>query len=385
MRVFALKKVVFCTMLVVMGTEVANATTIYGLDNARQFKSSHHAPFTIQAGAFTSRHNAQQLKTSLMRQIHAPVKIVHIKQRYLVMIGPLSSASEVRAVASETNHMPPHHQRRIQGASQPPVSPYQGTVRFVALDPMQPSMPHHHQKSQPRSQNQTHNHNWFLGGDLGLLYAHTQNSMTVNNGSDYPPPESVDQYSLKQHKPVMIALQAGHHWKRDARFIPGYSLSARYQHLFVKDIQGSITQYSLPEFRNYAYHWGVSANVLSLYTKVDLMQYGRIMPYVDAGLGVSINQSQSYQETAYAGVTPRISPAYQGRDKEQLSYNVGAGVDISITPKITMSIGYDYQSFGRVESGNGFSTWSGEHLNLGTLSASTALLGVTYWLDNPRS
>ncbi|WP_298624256.1 outer membrane beta-barrel protein [uncultured Legionella sp.] len=222
---------------------------------------------------------------------------------------------------------------------------------------------------------------WYLGVDVGAAYTNTPDYMTVDNGSEFPFPEHLDQYSLRLKNMTQLGLQAGYRWKRNERWMPACSLGLRYQHLFKKNTEGSIMQYSLPDFKNYSYRWGISADVLSLYSKVNLATFGRVMPYVDAGIGVSFNHGRHYSETAYPDITPRISPNFRTNTLHQLSYNVGLGLDILLTQQLLLYVGYDFQSFGRMQSDNGVSTWNTERLSLGTFKTNTGLIGLTYILD----
>ncbi|MFI4918665.1 MAG: SPOR domain-containing protein [Legionellales bacterium] len=350
-------------------SELAVAQIVYGLENARTFNTSQHGPFTVQAGSFLSAENARQLTAQLATQVHAPMRIKHSHQYYLVLIGPLTSTAAVRSVGSTATNT------HVRGAH-----PLQPKPTYVA----QPVLP-----SPVNKQNmavllpKTSNGNWFVAAEFGILWPRVHNSMTVDNGSDYPPPANVDQYSasVKDQQP-MLDIAAGYRWHRDSQLLTAYSLALRYQHVFTQNISGTITQYSLPEFNNYTYAWKTSADVLSLASKVGLARYGRFIPYVDGGIGASFNRAGRYQETALAGVTPRISPAFASKNKGQFAYNVGAGVDALLTPQFILSLGYDFQAFGSMTSGSGQSTWAGTKLELGNTNASTALIGITYLLDH---
>ena len=223
-------------------------------------------------------------------------------------------------------------------------------------------------------------HHWYVGTDIGLMQTHiNQGAMTVPNGSNYPSSGNVDQYSLNQQQPIMLDIQAGHRWNRDNQWIPSFALALRYQHIFKNNISGMVTQYSDPEFTNYSYTWGVSADVLSLYFKLDLVLYGRLMPYVDMGLGVSFNQSHAYNETALPNVMARYSPDFASKTSNQFTYNVGAGLDYLLTTNLIMSAGYSYQSFGTLSSGYGQNpNWGNTQIKLGKIYSNMGFIGISY-------
>mgnify|MGYP002137375818 CR=1 FL=1 len=95
-------------------------------------------------------------------------------------------------------------------------------------------------------------------------------------------------------------------------------------------------------------------------------------------MGVSFNEARAFNEMAFPGVTARITPAFSNHTLTQFTYHVGAGLDILFTSNWLLSVGYEFESFGDFSSGNGKSTWSGEHLQLDSYQANTVLLGITY-------
>lgn len=343
-----------------------HAQVIYGLDNARHFSTHHSGPYFVQMGSFKSMQHANQLKHQLATHTSRPVQLIVSGQHYVVRIGPLSSIADVRSLQMNQPNM------KVAKVRTPVAS---------AVVHQAPVTSTHIEKPQPQLQPKSHRHGqWYVGMDAGLMQSSMHSkTMTVPNGSNYPPPENLDQYALKSHHPVMLDLQAGRRWQRDQQWLPAYALGLRYQHVFTKNIQGTVTEYSLPEFVNYNYQWGVGADALSLYSKLDLVQYSRLMPYVDLGLGVSSARSAHYSETALANVTPRFSPDYASKRSTQFTYNLGAGIDVILTPNLLVSAGYEYQSFGKMASGFGQGpNWHAAQLKLGHLNTNMGLIGFTY-------
>ncbi len=227
---------------------------------------------------------------------------------------------------------------------------------------------------------------WLISGDVGAIWPEINTTMWVNNGSGFPTSGNFDQYSANSdHEEVMLAAAAGYRWTQHLQpWLPAVELALRYQYLFPQNITGSVTEYSLPNYQNYTYNWKANANVISAYTKLDLMQYQRAMVYFDLGLGAAFVHAYNYQETALAGVNARVSPAFADRTTTQFSYNVGAGVDVSLYPELIFSVGYEYQSFGGIESGSGQDTWSADQLSIGRFGFNTVLISLTYLFDKPR-
>lgn len=373
-------KLVVCCMVAMFITsnlEAKNASVIYGLDKARHFTSSKQGPFFVQAGAFLSKQLARQLQAKLTASMHYPVQIHIVGKYHSVVIGPLPSMAAVHAIGGV---------RAAEVAKQAPIAvPQKPIVMAQALIPVKrkPAVIKTYPfKSLPPLLNNGIANNWFVATDLGVMHTNIKKVMTVHNGSNYPPPLDTDEYSVAQPTPMMLDFMAGHRWQRNQQWLPAYALALRYQHLYSHKANGRITQFSIPEFENYSYSWKLAADTLSLYSKFDLTQYKRVMPYVDAGIGVSLNRSKNYYEVAYHEVMPRISPAYGSGSNTHLTYNLGAGIDVILTPKLLLSLGYDYQQFGGTTSGFGQGArWSREQLDLGNTSSNMALLGMTYLID----
>lgn len=362
------RSMVLTSLLIACVPLSGHTQVIYGIEHARHFHTHQSAPYYIQVGSFHSAQFANQLKNQLVSRTHYPVRVSIHGQNHTVRIGPLASIAEVRSV--ETGKSSPIIVKTAHKRINTPV------VR-LAPSPQRPVAIHQPMKATVQ------NSHWYVGMNAGIMQTHiSKSSMTVPNGSNYPPPLNVDQYSVKRHRPTLIDIQAGHRWERSQQWLPAYALALRYQHVFTKNIQGTVTQYSLPDFVNYNYRWGVGADALSLYSKIDLVKYARFMPYVDLGLGLSIPRSKSYRETALPNVTPRFSPDYAPHRNSQFTYNLGAGLDFILTQNILLSAGYAYQSFGNLSSGLGQGlNWRTEKLNLGKLNTNMGLVGLTYLFD----
>lgn len=373
MNVANLKWVVCCIMsiLIAGAPETVSAKVIYGLDKARQLNATQPGPYFVQVGSFVSKKLAYKLKEKLIINTGYPVSVHVVGQYHSVVIGPLPSIHAVHSIGGV---------RSAEVVLRKPEASTQAHTDRRLMPNVKKSYP---STLIPSVSSTDVENNWFIAADVGAMRTSTKNIISVQNHSGFPSPSNIDEYSVTtKPKPVMVDFKAGRRWQRDEQWLPAYGLALRYQHLFMSNFKGNITQYSLPKFDNYYYHWGVSADIVSLYSKFNLAKYGRVMPYVDAGAGVSLNHGLSFREKVFFDVTSRISPAFASATSTHLSYNVGAGIDVILTPQLVLSAGYDYQQFGNMSSGQGQSTWSGVQLNTGKLSSNIALLGMTYLLDD---
>jgi opacity protein-like surface antigen len=219
---------------------------------------------------------------------------------------------------------------------------------------------------------------WYVGLDFGRAYSPHSDIMTVDNGSGAPPPYNLDQYSTKDQKQPLFGFQAGRRWARNQFWFPAAALGLRYQHFSEREIEGSVTQYSTPIYTNYAYTWSSRSNVLSVNGKLNVFQLKRLLPYISGGIGGAHNRTGAYKESAYANITPRLSPDYTSNNQTNFYYDAGVGLDVLVTTQLIVSLGYNYHSLGEITSGSGHHGWEGTRLGLDGFDTHTALLSLTY-------
>ena len=76
-----------------------------------------------------------------------------------------------------------------------------------------------------------------------------------------------------------MQLGGGYQWQRDKKYLPYVSLGFQYTRIFPAKIQGSITQFSIPEFNNYNYQFSYDADLYTLKGKFDLIEFHSFLPY----------------------------------------------------------------------------------------------------------
>ena len=333
---------------------------VYGTNQIPHVRGSK--PFYVQIGAFKNHHYAIQAQEKIQRRYSYPV---HIKYRtdgyYAVLMGP------IQPHATKTGMLPKSHHKKHHVIYQHKKRSSTHWFTVPDLDRSKKST--------------TRRGNYFFGVQGSALWSMVGDSILVNNYSDLDPPMDVDIYSTNDKTRGAIGLVLGETWHRNRNILPDYGLGIRYQHLFQNTISGDIEQYSLPQYQNYSYTWGNSANTLTVFTKLNLFNYSHISPYVEAGLGVSFNQTMQYQETAFSGVTPRTSPDFGAGTNTAFAYHAGAGIDIPLTNQWTASVGYEYQNLGGVTSKAGADSWSNTTLSLGNYQLNSVLVRINYLFD----
>jgi opacity protein-like surface antigen len=139
----------------------------------------------------------------------------------------------------------------------------------------------------------------------------------------------------------------------DQELLPYVNVGFTYTHDFYAQVDGHINQYSMPSLRNYNYKYDIHRQTLLGVMKLDLINYYNFMPYFAVGLGYSFNKASNYSESPLNGVTPRVSPGFNGTTNGYFSYTLGAGIDYIASSNVWVSLDYYYGNFGDVKTSTG--------------------------------
>ena len=363
----------------------ANATQIiYGFEKAQQFNHKTKKALLIQAASFLDLHKAQQYQHLLQSQTTHPVIIKHKPHFHAVLVGPFTSLLTLKNTATSLlvhSKIKPikkiHHskiapiltEKKIKTVPKPTITTPLTRIPTPAQKPQFKSKPI--KAIIPDAQ-------WVAAIGAGEQYPQQSGNIKVNNGSDFNAPYNQDIYTVKNTAQPVVALSVGRRWQRDTFWFPAYSGSLFWQYFFKSQAGNTIMQYSIPEFTNYNYNWNIKSNLLLASAKLNLLKYHHLSPYINGGIGASFNKTSGYTETALGDVTPRVNPGFGGGNTSAFAYQAGAGLDLQFNPQLIISLGYNYQDLGNVNSGSGIGTWSGQSLNLGSFRSNEVLISVNY-------
>ena len=144
------------------------------------------------------------------------------------------------------------------------------------------------------------------------------------------------------------------------------------------DVEGTIRQFSLPEFENYNYQYQLRSQTLLAKAKIDLYRYKNLMPFITGGLGIAWNTFKDYDEDDLPDITPRDNPNFRNNTHSDFAYVLGAGLDYILTDQFWLTLEYNYGYLGEAQStaSNNYA-----HENFATtVTANTLLLNITYFL-----
>ncbi|BBB15627.1 uncharacterized protein RVIR1_11640 [Candidatus Rickettsiella viridis] len=196
--------------------------------------------------------------------------------------------------------------------------------------------------------------------DVGLGHAFDSqlnpNSHVENAELDNTESEVLSMFPRSRPLPSNFTLEAGFLWSQlyqaDSNYFPFISLGLHYQYANLEnkktlmEFDISDDQYTLAESSNYEF----LQNSLLANLKVDIYRWGRIMPYVNLGLGASWNQAKQQEPYVFDVLPgePIVLTSPNSRNTS-FSYGVGAGLDFLVSENFWLSLGYNYNNFGRVK------------------------------------
>ena len=99
------------------------------------------------------------------------------------------------------------------------------------------------------------------------------------------------------------------------------------------------------------YHYDVVSRQLLVEGKLLMDWRKRWYPYISLGIGAAFNKAKNYEVDVLPPLT--LSPVFDDETKTSFTYNVGAGVDYSITERLRLGVGYRFTDWGRVGLGEG--------------------------------
>jgi hypothetical protein len=119
------------------------------------------------------------------------------------------------------------------------------------------------------------------------------------------------------------------------------------------NVNGIVTQgVDIPSSNQYAYQYSILSHQLLAEGKLLYNNEQRYHPYISGGLGLSWNESKNYTVTISPPFTT-FSNQFANNTTTSFSWSVGTGVDVDLTKKVRLGVGYRFTDFGKAATGNG--------------------------------
>ena len=126
-----------------------------------------------------------------------------------------------------------------------------------------------------------------------------------------------------------------------------------YYHYGAFSRAGQVNQGAdVPSSDVFPYQFHLSSQQLLLETKILSTYHDFIHPYAQLGLGFSFNKANNYSVSIPDFLT--FSPLYLNNTQNTFAYNLGAGIDVDVTPHLRAGLGYLFSDSGKTSLGNGW-------------------------------
>jgi opacity protein-like surface antigen len=117
-------------------------------------------------------------------------------------------------------------------------------------------------------------------------------------------------------------------------------------------VKGVVTQgVNVASQNQYSYYYHIQTRQFLAEGKV-LYNWLRYHPYLAAGIGAALNESENYNVNIQPPFTT-FSNQFGDNSTTSFTYSVGFGVDVDITEQARLGIGYRFAGLGKACTGNG--------------------------------
>lgn len=122
-------------------------------------------------------------------------------------------------------------------------------------------------------------------------------------------------------------------------------------------------------------HTSIKSTTLMFNGYKDLGTFGRVTPYLGAGVGVAYNKTG---DTYFTG-NPALPNTIEGASRMSLAWSLMAGVGYQLSERAILDVGYRYMDYGKAESGRIDNTGSvNPALRINDLAAHEFKVGLRY-------
>lgn len=157
-----------------------------------------------------------------------------------------------------------------------------------------------------------------------------------------------------------ILIGGGWVWSQlypaDTHYLPFISLGLQYQYSNVDhqktfidlDFKLKNTQNNGTSLLSFNTPYEFSQRRLLANAKLDLYRWRYVMPYVNLGLGATWNKVKQTEPFLITEKSDTVPITTLGSRNNRWSYSVGAGLDFLVNENLWLSLGYQYNNFGRI-------------------------------------
>lgn len=314
--------------------------TVYGLSNAKYFKSQSNGDFYIQAGTFKSEKNAESYKAELIRKYHYPVLIKKQQKYHIAYIGPLHSVAEVRAINTAGRKVITSEQELIQSPVKQ-IQPKQHAPisgdKDGLIEPVKSA-----------------NHLEVIGalgiasltagdGYLGVTSSETDRLVQTNR-NDW------NTFTAQLGIGSIYYLNGAQQYSENTQWFPWIEPEVNAYYLGGESIKGDVWRFSSPAFNDMTFNMPVNSYRLMFDTALTVVSKKQYSLYAIGGVGASWNRI-GYSDADRDNIL--CADQYlnlNSRTNSSFAWEAGAGLAYALNDRISLSLEYLYVDLGKIKT-----------------------------------
>lgn len=218
--------------------------------------------------------------------------------------------------------------------------------------------------------------NYFISLSGGPSWTNAGKSQTIELQPDLVKayvPENLTNSNILGNGEIYAGMQKSFFQQIQSQF--GLAV---YWSSFAK-LNGFVQEDANPNFQNYSYqykidHWHIAAK-----TKWIAENAYNMNPYFSGSIGVGFNHSTDYVETPL--IFQEIdAPPFQSKTKVSFVYSLGTGFQHTVNEHISVSLGYQFVSWGASALNRAEGQTTGNGLSLNNLYTHGIEFNISYFL-----
>lgn len=313
---------------------------VYGLSNAKYFKSKTNGDFYIQMGTFKSETNAKNYKEQLIKKYHHPVIIEKKGNYHITYIGPIHSAAEVRVInKTGTNIMPVKRNETHSLASQKTQKNH-------------PAI--HNGKDGLLAPVKGPNHLEVIGalgiaslnagdGSLGVTSNETDR-LVQTNSNDW------NTFTAQLGIGSIYYLRDAQQYSENTQWFPSVEPELNAYYLGGNGIKGDVWRFQSPNFNDMTYKMPINSYRLMLDTALTVVSKRQYSLYAIGGIGAAWNHI-GYSDANNSGLPCTIqSLNLNSNTPSNFVWEAGAGLSYALNNRFSLSLEYLYVDLGRINT-----------------------------------
>lgn len=317
----------------------SNSKVIYGLSNTQHVKESPGTHYYVQAATFSTEKKATLYQHQLEQKFHQPVAVKKSGHYFLVLVGPLNSVAEVKALNNPSLRAPLQKtasRSHVTG----PVFKHGSKVVIGDKDGLDPTVPNH----------------LDVIGALGVA--------SLNAGDSYLGVTSSETDRLVQTNSDNwnnLAAQLGFGYVFYRYHFNPYSDQAQWftalepelngYYIGQNNIKGNVWRFGSPLFNDMTYTMPFESYRLMVDGALTILSKRQYSLYVKGGIGNAWNRS-SYSDVDNDNTDPCSNQrlTFDANTHTNFAWEAGAGLNYVINNRVGLSLEYLYANLGTVST-----------------------------------